>query len=83
LNLPDVVHQQNPFPSHVEAVRRFVDLGSHSARGISAQCFTIAVVAPKDAEQGGAPLMKWRETERRAVISGVHHHAHALFGEFL
>ena len=58
-----------------------LDRGPHAAGGVRAQSFPVAIVATKHAQQRHAPLMKWGETEWRAVVASVHHHAHTLGGE--
>ena len=50
-------------------------------RGIGGERFTISVVMSKHAEERDSSLMKRRQTERRTVVAGVHHHAHAFGGE--
>ena len=43
--------EKNAVTADVEAVRRFIELHSHSTRGNSSQSFLITVIAAEDAEQ--------------------------------
>src|SRR5688572_22747267 len=82
-HLGDVVHEQNALAAHLEAVRRFVDLGSHAPRSIRGERLPIAVVASEHSEKGHAFLVIGSEAERRAVVAGVHHDADAFGTEAL
>ena len=72
---------QHPLSTDLEAVWRFVNLGSHSARRVGTQSLAVPIVPAEDAEERHAPLMKAGEREWGAIVTRVHHHRDTLGGK--
>src|SRR5262249_42653020 len=72
-----VVHEQYAPPANFEAVWRFIELDAHPLRGERLEPLALAVVAAEHAGERNVQLEKWRERERRAIITSMQDHPHA------
>src|SRR6185312_5001445 len=75
LYLTDVVNEEQPLPSNLEAVRRVEELGAERALRTRQQSLLVAVVVAVDPGEREFRLLERPEDERRTVVAGMEDHA--------